>query len=304
MEKHIQYDDQQQEIRYRKTNPYEVIIAVLLSMIGLSISFMYNFMGAALAVLGLWIFVKHFLGRGTLITRFLPAAMTLVRCISFQPVQEDRKNLLVLLPRQFYQPRLTPGFEKFYHHFLYIYTFSTGFSIFWLYIKPYLQNDVLFLIVNICLFGVMATFIVLYLSLQWRLNKKGALVSEKILNRFLKDNKIKNLHLLIKPDVNSLTQLVNYIEEQEQFRPDNTIVMNVDRNLNDTVNIVLEEGVILVRKYLEFNHLTGFPRKINRTYCSDLLPFTNSGFAGFTVKANADAGVAGDIYRIAEEVLK
>jgi len=300
-------DSKIEEIRIVKTEPYEVIIAVLLPMIGLSISFLYNFMGAALAVLGLWIFVKHFLGRSTIITKFLAKSTARLKQITLTPRRETPKNIILLLPKQFYQPEISRGFKKFYHILLYSYTYATGFSILWMYVKIHINRELIFLSVNILLFLVMATYLAVYLKLQSKLHQNSRPLSEKILTKFLNEKEIVNLNILIKPEQDTFSVLRNYSQNQVDFSPSNTRVINIDPLLEPETAIVLEEGVVMVKEYSAFNHLpglTGTAAVSNKIVLSDLLPFQNQGFSGFTIKAGTNDERGEKLYQIVAQASK
>ncbi|MBN2280298.1 MAG: hypothetical protein JXQ65_06945 [Candidatus Marinimicrobia bacterium] len=304
MENTQNYQYSRINVIHKKTEPYEIIIAILLPLLGISISFIYNYMGAAITLIGLWIFIKHFLGKSTFITRFIPEHHLSLKLLTFTRTDNNKKNLLLLLPEIFYKSELSPKLEKFYTQYFYIYTFSVATTLFWLVLKSYFPAQIYFLAGNVLLFLLQIIFFFLYSTVQSQMKIHSILLNQKILDHFNKSNDLNNLHILLKPEnsIGCMNQIIN--TAQNQFNNSNTIVINVSPYASSCVKVITEEGVILLNEYEFVNTVQklNLPSASNRYYLSELLPFRNHNFFGVSFACASDHDCSHDLQRFIKEI--
>jgi hypothetical protein len=306
MENRRNFTTQKLGLTHKKTEHYEVIGALLLPLIGMSISFLYHYLGAAFVILGLWVFIKKFLGRSTIISRFFPEDTLYTELLTFNKRSKAKQNTLLLLPKQFYQSGAGDTLDRFFHGYFYIYTFSTVAAVFWLYSKSFINNSQIFLPGTIVLFVIQAGFIFTYFFVHFKLKHKPLALTEKIISHFDTADDLENLYILIKPDCCSIDYIEDFIDRyRRQLHPDNTVVVNLSPACSAVTSGILEEGVIVIHEYSEFTSLLqklNMPVVANKTYMSDLLPFIHHEFSGFSITCAGENRAVEDIYAIMEEL--
>ena len=268
---------------YKKTEPGEIVFASMVISCGIILSVWLSYLGAALSVLGIWIFIKHFLGQSTFASPFLPAHNVKTDLFTFQGTA--KKKILLLLPESFYKPKYR--YEKFYTNFLFFYTIVSGLTIFWLYSKDLMPDKRLFFFGTAFLLLVQISFLIIYLCFQKRLYGK-AVQSAEVIDFFSMVKVPTNLQVLIKPNLKGVSYLTNFIQEQNQeLCQQDSYIINVSKFLSEKFTFFSEEGVIILKEYdknipgkvKEFD----FHIKQNKSYISDLIAFTNEGYSGISV---------------------
>ncbi len=262
---------------------YELYIAVLLPIIGIGVARGYAYLGAALAVLGLWIFVKHYLGRESLIGKLFPKKK--ITTDYYQSTQESReqKNLLLLLPRQFYLSGVSKFVRQLFQFYLYAYTFSVVATIFWLYSKHLIQQQSLFWQVNAVFIIVQLIYLCLVIFIEKRLRDQPIDLFPSVLDKFRSAETINNLHILITPGNRSA--LNSFIHDNEHpLATTNTFVVNLSPFCHSTLQYIKEEGIILVHD----NEVRNVPdmdiaETDNKMAISDLIVFKNNSFPGLSL---------------------
>jgi len=306
MEKTQNYQYNRVNVTHKKTEPYEVIIAIVLPLIGISISFMYNYIGSALVVAGLWIFIKHYVGRSTFVSRFLSEQQLSLKLLIFNNKTEAQKNILLLLPETFYKSKLSQSIEKLFSKYFYIYIFATAITVFWLYAKTYLPSISIFLIGNLILFLLQAVFFFLYSMVQSSMKVHSLLKTQPIIDYFNMDEDTKNLNILIKPE-NAQNCLYDFIEQNTQkFNGANTVVINISPYCSDSNTAIMEEGIVTMNEYFEYQSLIqrlNLPSKSNRIYLSGLLPFRNNDFFGISFACSSDMDCCNDLHKLLKEIV-
>lgn len=306
MENSQNYQYNRANLTHKKTEPYEVIIAIVLPLIGISISFMYNYIGSALVIAGLWIFVKHFLGKSTIISRLLPDQHLSLKLLSYNKTTEVQKNILLLLPEIFYKSKLSSNIEKLYIKYFYIYTISTVLSIFWLYSKIYMPSMSIFLIGNLILFVLHVIFFFLYSFVQSKLKVHSLVLTQPIINYFNQTNDINNLHILIKPE-NAQHCMNDFIEQNSQrFNRANTVVVNLSPYCSQYNNVIMEEGMLVMNEYFEYQNTIqklNLMTTTNRYYLSDLLPFKANDFFGISFACSSEVDYRSDLHKLLKDIV-
>ncbi len=282
------YTSKNIKLNYKKTEPYEIIISSICISFAIFLSTWFSFVGAALVVLGLWIFTKHYLGHPTIVTKFLQKNNIETQFFTFNKTSEAKKNLLVIIPEKFFISQTNSFLLKIFQFYLIFYLIITGLSIFWLYSKDLMQNNSLFYFGNSILLIIQIIFLIFYLLVNKKLYTSQSNKIDSILEFFKTENNIDNLHIFIKPNIKTISGITEFIQENnQQLTPQNTYILNISNFLSEKITAITQEGVIILNEYE--NHLTkkslelNLPIETNKIYLSDLTPFINAGYTGLTI---------------------
>jgi hypothetical protein len=274
------------ELTFKIAQPWTIVIAATIIMAGLIISLWYAFLGAALNLLGLWIFLRHNLGRSTILSGILPGKkVTATLCHPYEET-DVKKNLLLLLPKKFYGPNLTAPLFKLYQIVLFLYVYLSAGSILWLYSKNMVNTPGLYTISIGLLMGFQLFFIFLHLVCEKNKYKNTHEIELQTLLEQIQP--IPNLYVFIKPDAKNISALEDFRNQiEDRFQPQNTLVVNVSSFTAQHFAVLDKEGIIILHEYN--NPLIAKAKRMNlkqlanKRYLSDLLPFKNRGFAGISV---------------------
>ena len=79
------------EINYKNNTNIEVYAVLIINLFGVATSFNFSYLGVAFFIIGLWVFIKHFLGQSTIVLRFLKNKRCLTQLFIFPKVSDSKK---------------------------------------------------------------------------------------------------------------------------------------------------------------------------------------------------------------------
>ena len=234
------------------SEPMDILISGFLIAAGLLLGFSLSFLGAALAVAGVWTFSNHFLGRQSLFAAFIPKKS--FTNISGHILGENNRHIIILTKG--YEPAdgINHLNQLSFRRFLIIYFCINLFSIPWAYLGEYHQGKVFYLIISLSLILVQVCFMSYYL---WKRKPgeqrefSGISILLDLIDRMAKTGLKKfNIHFLISDGrERGIVGARNYYEKIEsKIHPGNSYVINLLNQFNDHIKYFTGEGILQYRQ--------------------------------------------------------